>query len=44
MEPLVDPQGDRVMKDIMPPPHRPISDELLYPNKRKCTLLKKQEV
>jgi len=33
MEPLLDPVGDRVMKDIVPPPHKPISDELLYPNK-----------
>jgi serine/threonine-protein phosphatase 2B catalytic subunit len=33
MEPLLDPVGDRVMKDIVPPPHKPIADELLYPNK-----------
>jgi hypothetical protein len=35
MEPLLDPVGDRVMKDIVPPPHKPIADELLYPNKCK---------
>lgn len=35
MEPLSDPNEDRVMKDIMPPPHRPLSDEVLYPNKCK---------
>jgi hypothetical protein len=33
MEPLLDPEGDRVMKDIIPPPHRPLADDLLYPNK-----------
>ena len=35
MEPLLDTDGDRAMKDIMPPPHRPLADDLLYPNKRK---------
>ena len=33
MEPLSDPSNDREMKDILPPPHKPISDDLLYPNK-----------
>ena len=37
MEPLCDPDNDRVMKDIVPPPHRPLADDLLYPN--KCTPL-----
>jgi serine/threonine-protein phosphatase 2B catalytic subunit len=32
MDPLPDPVGDRFMKDIIPPPHIPISEELLYPN------------
>jgi len=32
---LLDPDNDRVMKDIIPPPHRPISDDVLYPNKSK---------
>ena len=36
MEPLCDPESDRSMKDIIPPPHRPLSDDLLYPN--KCTI------
>ena len=36
MEPLCDPESDRAMKDIIPPPHRPLSDDLLYPN--KCTI------
>ena len=35
MEPLVDPEGDRAIKDIVPPPHRPLADDLLYPNKCK---------
>lgn len=35
MEPLRDPENDRVMKDIIPPPHKPLSHELLYPNKGK---------
>lgn len=35
MEPLADPDGDRTLKDIIPPPHRPLADDLLYPNKRK---------
>eukprot|EP00347_Sterkiella_histriomuscorum_P024029 403332551 len=34
MEPLLDPVGDRAMKDIMPPPHKPLADELLYPTKQ----------
>jgi len=38
MEPLLDPDNDRVMKDIVPPPHKPISDEVLYPNKCKLYL------
>lgn len=32
MEPLPDPKGDRVVKEIEPPPAQPISHELLYPN------------
>lgn len=33
MDPLCDPDGDRAMKEIVPPPHRPLADDLLYPNK-----------
>ena len=33
MEPLADPENDRAIKEIIPPPHRPIADDLLYPNK-----------
>jgi serine/threonine-protein phosphatase 2B catalytic subunit len=44
MEPLLDPVGDRVMKDIIPPPHRPLSDEQLYPNKSKKSVIVNQLV
>jgi hypothetical protein len=40
MEPLPDPAGDRQMKEIIPPPHMPISDDLLYPNKCNIFLVK----
>ena len=33
MEPLADPDNDRAMKEIIPPPHRPLADDILYPNK-----------
>ena len=36
MESLNDPTDDRVIKEVPAPPHRPISDDLLYPNKCKC--------
>lgn len=35
MEPLKDPEQDRALKEIVPPPHKPITDILLYPNKGK---------
>lgn len=34
MELLNDPVGDRPMKDVKPPPHRPLSPELMYPDPR----------
>ena len=40
MEPLLDPDNDRVMKDIVPPPHKPIADEVLYPIKCNYTVVK----
>lgn len=40
MEPLLDPDNDRAMKDIIPPPHKPISDEVLYPIKSNYLNLK----
>lgn len=35
MEPLPDPLDDRVMKDVLPPPQKPLSRALLYPKKSK---------
>lgn len=32
MEPLADPKNDRQVKDVEPPPAKPLSLELLYPN------------
>ena len=33
MEPLLDPRKDRQVPDITPPPHKPLREDLLYPNK-----------
>lgn len=30
MDPLSDPVGDRTVKDVRPPPHRPLSKELMW--------------
>lgn len=35
MEPLKDAAEDRAIKDVQAPPHKPLSDDLLYPNKCK---------
>jgi serine/threonine-protein phosphatase 2B catalytic subunit len=35
MEPLKDAIDDRMIKDIVPPPHRPLTEELLYSAKCK---------
>ena len=35
MEPLSDPYNDRVIKKLRPPPHKPISQCLLYPDNSK---------
>ena len=32
MEALSDPYNDRVMKTVKPPPHRPLSHNLMYPD------------
>jgi len=37
MEPLIDPDNDRVIKELPPPPHKPISEDLLYPHTSKGT-------
>ena len=31
MDPLSDPLKDRVIKTLKPPPHRPISKQMLFP-------------
>lgn len=35
MEPLPDPLDDRVMKDVLPPPHKPLARNLLFPKNGK---------
>ncbi len=37
MEALSDPLNDRYMKDIVPPPHKPLEEDILYLN--KCNYL-----
>lgn len=32
MDPLVDPYNDRVVKNINPPPHKPLNPALMYPD------------
>lgn len=35
MEPLKDPKNDRQIKQVKPPPHRPLDKNLMFPNKLK---------
>ena len=35
MEPLLDPMNDRVIKSVQPPPHRPLTHKLMYPDDGK---------
>jgi len=35
MEPLIDPLKDRAVKTVKAPPHRPLSKELMFPDKLK---------
>ena len=35
MEMLPDPLDDRVMKDVLPPPHKPLARNKLFPKKSK---------
>ena len=37
MEPLLDPKGDRFVKSVKPPPHRPLYKHLIWPG-GKCNL------
>ena len=39
MEPLIDPYGDRVLKKVKAPPHKPIAQCLLYPDNSKYQML-----
>lgn len=34
MEPLLDPKGDRFVKSVKPPPHRPLYKHLIWPGGR----------
>lgn len=38
MEPLKDSVEDRVIKDVPAPPHKPLSDDILYLNKCKTLI------
>lgn len=38
MEPLCDPRKDRRVKNVKPPPHRPLSTELLFPKGASCKI------
>lgn len=31
MEPLSDPKNNRPVKDVKPPPHKPLSENLIWP-------------
>jgi len=35
MEPLNDPVKDRVVKQVKPPPHKPLEAKLMFPDKLK---------
>ena len=35
MQPLLDPLNDRIIKQVKPPPHKPLNTELFYPEKLK---------
>lgn len=37
MDPLIDPKKDRVVKTVRPPPHKPLSKNLMWPNPQKPT-------
>lgn len=38
MDPLKDPSNDRQVKTLKPPPHRPLSRNLMFPDKLKSIL------
>jgi serine/threonine-protein phosphatase 2B catalytic subunit len=37
MELLKDPSNDRAVKTLKPPPHRPLSRQLMFPDRLKST-------
>lgn len=42
MEPLSDPLNDRNKKTVRPPPHRPLSRQLIWPNKNNSNKAKEK--
>ena len=40
MEPLTDPLSDRVVRDVQPPPHRPLLHSVLFPRRKLHTVRK----
>ena len=42
MEPLSDPIKDRVVKQVKPPPHRPLDPKLMFPDKLKRIIKMKE--
>jgi len=41
MKPLSDPKNDRVVKSVKPPPHKPLSSELLWDNNSDPSIIKR---
>ncbi len=39
MESLPDPLDDRVMKEVLPPPQKPLPKSKMYPKKSKLLLI-----
>jgi len=35
MEPLTDPAKDRAVKTVKPPPHRPLTRQMMFPDRLK---------
>jgi hypothetical protein len=44
MESLKDAAEDRVIKEVPAPPHKPISDDLLYPDKCKNKEIRSESI
>lgn len=39
MDILSDPKGDRIVKSVKAPPHRPLATNLMFPDKLKSILI-----